>query len=82
MSCVIILYVESGPVLNLMAIGTDMKLSVTWSSPMRPNGVITGYNIVIYRVIINCSDNSMIEQSRQRQTDASKLVTLGKSDAV
>ena len=52
----IILCAESGPVLNLIAIGTTdtTVFNVTWLPPMQPNGMILHYIVEIYSIGDNC----------------------------
>lgn len=49
--CTTYIHVESGPVENLMAdimrAGSSFTITIMWSPPMEPNGVITNYTYTV-----------------------------------
>ena len=73
--CYVLTYipVASGPVENLTAVimrdGSSFTITINWSAPIEPNGVITGY---IYTVTYN-SNNSVLVSDTINETSVMDL---------
>lgn len=77
--------IESDPVSELSAIRvSDTQLTVRWTPPYRPNGVITNYSIEIYEVSTDCGNRMGMRTPVQTNDDTTSQVLedLGKLQCV